>query len=99
MTMTGSDADLFEGRMAAQATVERSRRPTLSFYSWMSLVFVLIAFGGFARTYAIPVATAQFRGAAILHIHGLLFFGWTILFALQTLFVGRRRVDLHRPRG
>jgi hypothetical protein len=51
--------------LAAQATVERSRRPTLSFYSWMSLVFVLFAFGGFARTYLIPVATAQ-RGSGSL---------------------------------
>lgn len=69
------------------------------FYRWMSLAFVLIAFGGFARTYLIPVATAQFVGAPILHVHGLLFLAWTVLFAAQTVFVGRQRVDLHRAAG
>lgn len=75
-----------------------AQRP-ISIYWWMSLAFALIAFGGFARTYLIPVATAQFKGAAILHVHGVLFLGWTVLLALQTFLVGRRRVDLHRVAG
>jgi hypothetical protein len=45
------------------------------------------------------VATAQFQGAAIVHVHALLFFGWTLLLAVQTLYVSRRRVDLHRAAG
>jgi len=47
-----------------------AKRP-FPFYAWMSLGFVLIAFGGFARRYLIPVATAQFKIAAILHVHGM----------------------------
>ena len=70
----------------------------VSFYWWVSLAFVLIAFAGFARTYLIPVATAQFKGAAILHVHGLMFLAWPVLLAAQTLLAGRR-VDLHRAAG
>jgi hypothetical protein len=33
------------------------------------------------------------------HVHALLFFGWTVLLAVQTLFVSRRRVDRHRAAG
>jgi hypothetical protein len=75
-----------------------ARRPA-SFYVYLSLIFILLAFGGFARTYLVPVATNQFDGASILHVHGILFFAWTILFAVQAQFVGRARVDLHRALG
>jgi len=80
-------------------TAVRSARPAVSAYSWLSVLFVLIAFGGFSRTYLVPVATNQFTCAAILHMHGVLFLAWTILFALQTQFVGRGRIDWHRASG
>jgi hypothetical protein len=80
-------------------SVRRSARLSSSFYFYMSVVFVLIAFGGFAPTYLIPVVTNQFDGMAILHVHGVLFFAWTLLFALQTRLVERGRVDLHRASG
>jgi hypothetical protein len=86
------------------AAVQTQAAPPLadrrsSFYVWLSLAVILIAVGGFARTYLIPVATGQFHRGAIVHVHGLLFFGWTLLLAVQTLFVGRRRVNLHRAAG
>jgi hypothetical protein len=70
-----------------------------SFHVWLSLAVILIAAGGFARTYLIPVATGQFDRGALVHVHGLLFFGWTLLLTVQTIFVSRRRVDLHRTVG
>jgi hypothetical protein len=82
--------------VAASATrlTERS-----SFYFYFSLVFVAIAFGGFARTYLIPTATATFDGPALLHVHGILFLGWTVLLAVQTNLAARGRVDRHRALG
>ena len=74
-------------------------RDTSSFYFYMAVVFVVIAFGGFARTYLVPVATNSFAGAAILHVHGVLFLAWTILVAVQSRLIERRRVDLHRALG
>lgn len=70
-----------------------------SFYFYMSLVFVAIAFGGFARTYLVPIATGTFDGYALLHVHGILFLGWTVLFAVQTNLVARGQVARHRGLG
>lgn len=44
-----------------------------SFYVVMAGVFVLVAFGGFTPTYWSKVATGSFKGASIIHIHGVLF--------------------------
>ena len=70
-----------------------------SFYFYFSLVFVAIAFGGFARTYVIPVATGAFGGPALLHVHGILFLGWTVLLVVQTNLAARGHVERHRALG
>jgi len=80
-------------------SVPREARETTSFYFYMAIVFVVIAFGGFARTYLIPVATNSFTRGALLHVHGILFLTWTILFAVQTRLVAHRRVETHRAVG
>ena len=75
------------------------RNERSSFYFHFSLVFVAVAFGGFARTYLIPTATGTFDGPALLHVHGVLFLGWTVLLAVQTNLAARGRVDRHRALG
>lgn len=86
--------------MAARAdSISSEAREASSFYFYMAVAFAVIAFAGFARTYVIPVATNSFTGSAMVHVHGLLFLGWTILFAVQARLVERRRVDLHRALG
>lgn len=69
------------------------------FYVWMAGVCVLIAFGGFVPTYWSRLATGTFGGAPILHIHGALFFAWTLFFLLQTTFVALGRTRDHRAWG
>lgn len=69
------------------------------FFFAMALVFAAIAFAGFARTYLIPVATGRFGGPALVQVHALLFFGWTILWALQVRLAASGRRDLHRAMG
>lgn len=87
-------------RMSVEVgTVTGARRRPTSLYVYLSLIFILLAFGGFARTYLVPVVTDQFDGASILHIHGILFFAWTILFAVQAQLVGSGRVEPHRALG
>lgn len=84
------------------ATIRDGRRTTesrSSFFFWMSVVFVAIALAGFARSYLMPVATGTFGGSALLHVHGALFFGWTLLLVSQTRLVARRRIALHRAFG
>jgi hypothetical protein len=78
----------------ADTVLRPVRAPSFHFY--VALLFVAIAFGGFARTYLVPVATGRFEGAAILHLHGLLFFAWTVLFTVQSWLVEQRRLEWHR---
>lgn len=69
------------------------------FYVWMAGVCVLIAFGGFIPTYWAKLAAGTFKGAPILHIHGMLFFTWTLFFLAQTTFVATGRTPKHRNWG
>lgn len=69
------------------------------FYVGMALAFVVIAFGGFIPTYWAKLASGTFTGHPILHIHGMLFFGWTLLFLAQTTLAAQGRLRDHRAWG
>lgn len=69
------------------------------FYAWMGLTAVAIAVIGFMPTYFVPLVQGQFAAPAIIHIHGLIFFGWTVLFASQTWLVASGRTPTHRTWG
>jgi len=69
------------------------------FYVAMAGVFVLIAFGGFIPTYWAKMATGTFTGAPILHLHGAIFFTWTMFFLVQTSLVAAGRTLDHRSWG
>ena len=75
------------------------RRDAKWFYVWMAGIFILIAFGGFIPTYWGKLATGTFRGVPILHIHGMLFFAWTLFFFVQTTLVATGRTPNHRNWG
>jgi hypothetical protein len=69
------------------------------FYAWMALTAMLIAIIGFVPTYFLPLAQGQFAAPPVIHIHGLIFFGWTALFCLQTWLVASGRTLAHRTWG
>ncbi|HEX5006952.1 MAG TPA: hypothetical protein VFV70_07550 [Hyphomonadaceae bacterium] len=69
------------------------------FYAWMGLTTVAVALIGFMPTYFIPLMQGQFVAPPIIHIHGLIFFGWTLLFASQTFLVARGNTLAHRSWG
>jgi hypothetical protein len=69
------------------------------FYLGMAGVFVLIAFGGFTPSYWAKLAAGNFHGAPITHIHGALFFFWTLFFFVQTALVANGRTPDHRNWG
>jgi hypothetical protein len=83
----------------AVATMSATRIETRWFYVWMAASFVLIAFLGFIPTYWSKVSTGTFTGAPILHIHGMLFFTWTLFFLVQTTLVASGRSLNHRNWG
>ena len=82
---------------ATAASAQTAHRPR--FYLWMAVAVVLIAFGGFMPTYWSRVATGSFTGQPIMHLHGLLFFAWTLLYFSQTALVAAGRIPDHRAWG
>jgi hypothetical protein len=69
------------------------------FYVWMAAACVLIAFGGFAPTYWLQLIPGTFIGPALLHVHGLLFSAWTLLFLVQARLAEQGRMGAHRAFG
>ena len=85
--------------LAPPRAVTRPRADDPRFYEWMAYACAVIAFAGFVPTYWAPVAAGTFAGAPILHVHGLLFSAWTVLFIVQARLVARGRLASHRRLG
>ena len=69
------------------------------FYVWASLACVAVAFLGFTPTYFAPLARGAFNASPAIHIHGIVFFVWTLFFAYQTRLAATGRVTRHREIG
>jgi len=82
----------------AQARV-RERPRAEYFYVTMAVSCVAVAFLGFAPTYWMPLAAGRFRANPIVHIHGLVFFAWTLFYVYQTWLAASGRVARHRAVG
>jgi hypothetical protein len=84
--------------VAAKRMAGTGFRP--SFHLWMVLVMCFFIFGGFGLTYLGPLATGTFPPAPpVVHLHGVVFFGWMVLLVTQSLLVNTRNVRLHRSLG
>ena len=75
------------------------------FYTSMAIVMALTVFIGFSRTYYLRgyFDSATFSGATALsplvHLHGIVFTGWILLFIVQTGLIAARRIRIHRRLG
>ena len=76
------------------------------FYSGMAVLLALVVFAGFAPSYYLrglgDGGATTVSGAALtplVHLHGVVFSAWVVLFLVQTALVARRRVRLHRRLG
>lgn len=82
------------------ASKEVRRRPLpRHFFTWMAVVCMLTALGGFAPTYWLPVSQGTYRAAPIFHIHGWLFSFWTVFFVVQSALAASGRIARHRAVG
>jgi hypothetical protein len=73
--------------------------PARYFYFRMALACMATAFIGFAPTYWMPLAHRSFSANAVIHIHGLLFFAWTLYFVFQSWLVSSGQTMRHREWG
>ena len=84
----------------ASPTHLRTRQPkVVSFYTWVAVATSLIVFAGFARTFYLKVLFGTRPLPFYLHLHGLIFTTWFVLFFVQARLVARHRLDLHRRLG
>ncbi|HET7084412.1 MAG TPA: hypothetical protein VFI23_06555 [Rhizomicrobium sp.] len=76
-----------------------ARAESRFFYFQMALVCMAVAFLGFLPTYWMPVAQGAARFDPVVHIHGMVFFSWTIFFAVQTWIAATGQIARHRMVG
>src|SRR5271168_1517641 len=69
------------------------------FYTWFAVCAALILFAGFAHTFYLRLVFETKGLPLLLHLHGLLFTAWFVLFFVQARLVARHHVDLHRKLG
>lgn len=76
------------------------------FYSGMAIALAVTVFAGFAPTYYLRLLgegpTNTITGmpfTPIVHLHGLLFSAWALLFVAQTTLVATHRVRVHQRMG
>jgi hypothetical protein len=66
---------------------------------YMAISCMAVAFLGFAPTYWLPIADGTFQARPIIHVHGLVFFIWTMFFVYQTWLATSGRIVRHRATG
>lgn len=69
------------------------------FYVGMAVVFMALVFIGFAPSYYLKDAFHRPALPLLLHLHGVFFTLWIVLFLLQTVLVAAGRTDVHRRLG
>ena len=69
------------------------------YFILFTLIFAGIVLVGFSRTFFIPVAHGTFSKPLVVHVHGALFFAWTVLLVSQSVLAATKRLRAHRKVG
>lgn len=65
------------------------------FFLAMALALAVCTFAGFARTYYLMHYTGAPELAFLVHLHGIAFTAWVLLFGLQAGLISAGRTDIH----
>jgi len=84
-------------KMASGTVTDRSRERM--FYTGMATLSAAVIFAGFSRTYYLKALFANLPLTPLVHLHGMVFTCWLVLFITQTALVAAKRTDLHRRLG
>jgi hypothetical protein len=82
--------------MAARYAASRPRLK-YRFFVTTAVIMTLVIVAGFSMQLAMGRST--FRAPAMVHVHALLFFGWTVYYLLQNLLAGAGSITLHKLLG
>ncbi len=86
-------------RAGAAAAARSTARTTRVFHTGMAVAFIVTTFAGFAPTYFLRGLSNRAPLSPLLHIHGVVFTTWLVLFLVQTALVAGHRVAWHRRLG
>jgi hypothetical protein len=84
--------------MQTTPVINRRRRERW-FYISMSIAAMITVFAGFAPTYYLRPYFNTAPLMPLLHVHGIVFTSWLVLFLIQTTLVAAHRTDIHRRLG
>jgi hypothetical protein len=79
--------------MAPSGPIDETR-----FFQRLAAALLVATLLAFSTTYLLPLSAGRFSGPAILHLHGLTFLLWPMLYLAQTISIGRSR-RWHRAIG
>lgn len=65
----------------------------------MALACAAVAFLGFAPTFFLPLAAGKFSAPPSVHVHGIVFFTWSLYFIFQAWLPASGQVGRHRSVG
>jgi hypothetical protein len=65
----------------------------------MALACAAVAFLGFAPTFFLPLAAGKFSAPPSVHVHGIVFFTWSLYFVYQAWLPASGRTGRHRSVG
>ena len=85
--------------MTANISVAGTRKGTRRFYVGVAIAVLITVFLGFSRSYFLKGYYGTPELSLHVHIHGLVFTSWVLLFLAQTTLVATDRTDLHRKLG
>jgi len=88
--MTTLTADSARAKIDARAT---------KFYFYMALSCAAVAFLGFAPTYWMPMASKALKVNPVIHVHGAIFFTWSVFLVFQTWLASSGQIARHRSVG
>jgi hypothetical protein len=69
------------------------------FFATMAGIIAIATFIGFAPSYYLAPMFGGKPMSTLLHLHGLVFTGWIVLYLMQTGLVAAERADIHRIVG
>jgi hypothetical protein len=79
-------------------TLTRSTRDRW-FFGGMAVTSALTVFWGFAPTYYLRTSYGAPSLSPLVHLHGVVFTGWMVLYVVQTALIAAKRTVLHRRLG
>ena len=85
--------------MTAAPSRMAARAGATQFYFYMSLCCAFVAFTSFVPTYWLPMKAGTLKVNPIVHIHGAVFFSWSLFLVFQTWLASSGRVARHRSVG